>query len=948
MTAADAPRIVLLEAPSGYGKTWLLHQVKPAETLWLRARLEHDENGQFDDADCVVVDDAHLLDDDDTYYLVDHIINRRSVARLFIAGRLVDDRLHEAVRIANGLVLDTTYLAVTATEVTEHLHADDANELVEVTAGCVHAIATAVEHYMRDPSTEPISVAARLTRSSALTSLRRLNHHDQGFVALLARSPVMPRATFDRLADDNFLSRTIDAGVPVARHVTGDLELVVSAPFRHLPVEPISAVAMATEIVQSDGPIKAIGLLLDANATDQAAELLIDLSESIGETTDPRQLLTILARVGNAIEQEPALLLLRATAQRYLGQLDLASRDIFAALRVAGDLAPDTRHRVEAEAARAHFTEGRSAVGAQLAHRCLHDLGPHEGRTFARIHYVLGDILGTSYDRDDLLRAAEHHRVAATAWDHCGEHVHARGVRRVLASVVMCLLGQIEDAITMLVDLSEQPDLTDTETGWLAASHGFAVLTVGRANAADALFTRANESGHRLDNPRMIAVAAWGQALVAACRNDLTRTLAWVRTAENTALGQVDDVLGVPFLCDVSTYVGGLGDLDFAWRCARAAQSRRPLFHDRVELATFIARARCGVVGDVDVQIQRTPPAERWRVYLVVAHATARQGDLVQARQSLVDSDSERTTLGLPSPDHLGEQRTLAELREMLARTSTTSLPPSDTSAPFSPATVQQLQIGLLGALEVNGGVDVVDVGPRQRRSVLAVLLASSNRVVSTDRLLDAIWGRTPTPGASNTLQAHMSRLRKAIGADRITRHGQGYMLRVNVDEFDVTRFEQLAQHARVDLDDGNIRAAHQQLCDALGLWRGDAYQDFAYDDWAQAEIARLTEHRLMVLETRIDIDLVDDRAADLVAELQMLHRQHPLRERFCAQLMIALYRAARQTEAIATYRVHRTRLVDETGLEPSPEIQRLHLQILNHDQQLATIHRVSAASKSA
>jgi DNA-binding SARP family transcriptional activator len=238
----------------------------------------------------------------------------------------------------------------------------------------------------------------------------------------------------------------------------------------------------------------------------------------------------------------------------------------------------------------------------------------------------------------------------------------------------------------------------------------------------------------------------------------------------------------------------------------------------------------------------------------------------------------------------------------------------------------------LLGPLEVSEHERPLALGGVKQRSLLAVLLLHANELVSSDVLIDRLWGATPPATAGKSVQVYVSRLRKALGHGRLVTHGRGYVLHVEPFELDLTRFERLADEARRAAPE----IAARKLGEALALWRGPALADLAYESFAQAEIARLEELRLTVLEQRIDADLACGRHAKLVGELEALVARHPLRERFRGQLMLALYRSARQAEALDAYRAGRRELREELGLEPSADLRQLEQAILRQDPELA------------
>jgi DNA-binding SARP family transcriptional activator len=256
---------------------------------------------------------------------------------------------------------------------------------------------------------------------------------------------------------------------------------------------------------------------------------------------------------------------------------------------------------------------------------------------------------------------------------------------------------------------------------------------------------------------------------------------------------------------------------------------------------------------------------------------------------------------------------------------------------------VRPLEFRLLGPLEVIDGDRVLPVGAGQPRTLFAMLLLHANEVVSTDRLVDALWGAEPPRSAAKTIQVYVSRLRKDLGDGRLVTRAPGYALHVDRSELDLARFEQLVgEAARSDPE----RAAGT-LREALALWRGPALADLTYESFAQPEIARLEELRWAALEQRIDADLAAGRHADLVGELGALVAQQPLRERLRGQLMLALYRSGRQAEALSAYRQAQRELADELGLDPGEELQRLEQAILRQDPAIEAAPAAPAAARS-
>ncbi|HXJ65359.1 MAG TPA: BTAD domain-containing putative transcriptional regulator, partial [Actinomycetota bacterium] len=240
------------------------------------------------------------------------------------------------------------------------------------------------------------------------------------------------------------------------------------------------------------------------------------------------------------------------------------------------------------------------------------------------------------------------------------------------------------------------------------------------------------------------------------------------------------------------------------------------------------------------------------------------------------------------------------------------------------------MEFRVLGSLEVTREGRPVGLGGPKQRLVLAHLLIRANRLVPADTLIEEIWGEEPPGAARSALQAYISRLRKALGDGRIEGRPPGYVLHAESDEVDVTRFESLVQRA-ADHDGGDPRRAADLLEQALGLWRGPPLADLADEPSLAPEVARLGELLLAAREDRIDAALELGRPVD-VAELERLTVEHPLRERLWGQLMLALYRTGRQAEALDAYRRAREVLTGELGIDPSPDLQRLHERVLRQD----------------
>ena len=240
------------------------------------------------------------------------------------------------------------------------------------------------------------------------------------------------------------------------------------------------------------------------------------------------------------------------------------------------------------------------------------------------------------------------------------------------------------------------------------------------------------------------------------------------------------------------------------------------------------------------------------------------------------------------------------------------------------------MEYRILGPLEVLGddGTPVALAGMRER-TLLASLLLSANHVVSTDRLIDVLWGEEPPPSASNALQVYVSKLRRklesASSTSPIRTQHRGYVLTTLPGELDAARFEELVRSSET----AGPEAAVTRLSEALALWRGDVLAGLA-PEVSLADSARLDELRLVAIERRVDAELSLGLHDELVAGLESLASKYPLREQLQGQLMIALYRCGRQADALAVYRRTRTTLAEKLGIDPSRPLQDLELAILN------------------
>ena len=241
----------------------------------------------------------------------------------------------------------------------------------------------------------------------------------------------------------------------------------------------------------------------------------------------------------------------------------------------------------------------------------------------------------------------------------------------------------------------------------------------------------------------------------------------------------------------------------------------------------------------------------------------------------------------------------------------------------------------LLGEFEVVRGGVAVPVRGAKQRALLAILALNRGNPVSADRLIDQLWGDGQTAKPTNALQAQIVQLRRTLGASAIVTSESGYALDISAADLDAARFEDLVAEGRRLSTEGEAAQASAVLGDALRLRRGEPLSEFAYAGFADAERAHLNELALVATEYRVEADLALGHHNELVGELEALCRDHPLRERLWELLMLALYRAGRQAEALRAYTEIRDHLVDELGVDPGSSLRELETRVLDHDPSL-------------
>lgn len=261
----------------------------------------------------------------------------------------------------------------------------------------------------------------------------------------------------------------------------------------------------------------------------------------------------------------------------------------------------------------------------------------------------------------------------------------------------------------------------------------------------------------------------------------------------------------------------------------------------------------------------------------------------------------------------------------------------------FGPGNLQLLgapadvNFQVLGPLTARCGGEICNLGGPRQQMVLAILLANADMVISRDALIEAVWAGNPPPAARTSLHTYLSHLREALGPDTISTINGGYVIHASPENLDSLQFENMINEGR-RLSDSDVRSAANLFNRALSLWRGAPFGDFGEQPDLITERERLTELRILTFEYRADAYLELSRNGEVIAELPGLIREHPYRERFYGQLMLALYRSGRQADALRVFGDVRRRLADDLGVDPTPELWALEEQILSHDPELTGI----------
>ena len=246
------------------------------------------------------------------------------------------------------------------------------------------------------------------------------------------------------------------------------------------------------------------------------------------------------------------------------------------------------------------------------------------------------------------------------------------------------------------------------------------------------------------------------------------------------------------------------------------------------------------------------------------------------------------------------------------------------------------LSFRILGPLAVAAAGEELDLGAPRQQAVLGVLLLRPGRLVPASTIVTDLWGDAPPGRAENSVQVHVSRLRRALPSELLVTRAPGYLIDVEPGQVDAVRFERAAVDAHEHFEAGDAAAAATAAAEALAEWRGPILPGAGYHGEAAGEVARLEELHLRTAELDVEARLALGRHAELVGELESLIAAHPLHEPFRGQLMLALYRSGRQADALDAYTRARDELVEHAGIDPSPDLQELQRRILLQDASLS------------
>lgn len=575
------------------------------------------------------------------------------------------------------------------------------------------------------------------------------------------------------------------------------------------------------------------GQLIERGDVDSAAALLRSTTHiRLGE---PGTALGMLLRLGALVDHDPRLLMLRARARRHNGESDTVLRDLERIAELAAGETPEFQRYFAFYRTYFEINLGVTPASAGLA--AITDIqrsaAPTEYATRAGCTHIQAEWTAYTETRSGLVHARALYEDARTLWQLAGDDQRVALVDADMVSNVLTPLGRHREALQRL-DLLLSDVTAQEQRAWLLILRAFALLSLGELETSEEVLCQARSLAP--GNPLFDTSFFWGLAGLAMRRGDRELAIQHIRRVETTALGD-GDVMSCQFWIEMATEIGALGDLESAARFLAHAE-RHPGNDNLIETTRFILDARHGHVGDVDEILQRSAPANWWRIHLVTAHAHARNGNIEGAHHYLRAAEQELVILEVADFDLLGEALAAQELRRILGNVS---------------ESVTTLRL-FGGALTIEGPSGTIDLQGERQRALLA-LIAGENQPCTTEQLIDALWPHHDTRTGRMRLRTLLQRLRQHVPGV-LQRQGKTVQLEPDV-RCDLHEFRRLASEALVTMrrDPDSAAPLAAQAAEIAG--EGQLLIEFRTEDWwipLQAEV----HNRLLSL-----LDLLVTHASD-------------------------------------------------------------------------------------
>ena len=727
--------------------------------------------------------------------LVERLEDAPSDARVTLAGRFLPEQLHEVAHLLDGQILDTSALAITADEIVDALSRARpavADQVVQAADGSVKLVVTALDQWRRQPDPGP-----RGHRRPRLAQRQRGRPASNSTPPIASSSGCSParRVSTSRCSPRSAGPASCGGRWRPASRCAGRSPATSTCSMRPFyrahEIEAATATRLASALAERGRPLEAAGLLLDAGVPDRAARLLMDaarVGHQVGRAASDaqrarpprhghRQRTGAAAPAGQ--RRRPRSVASIRSSTTSIGPPPSPRTPIRRS--VGGSRPPSPEPSSSAATATRRSPSPRSG---------LRDIGPGEEHTFARAHEVLALATAASETRDDLQLAAESFRVAAAAWDACGESALARNCRCDLAMAVLIPLGRFDEALAVLAQVLAVAGLNDAERSWLMTYEGFALLEANRLAAATGRFERVADLGYLQDNSTIVATAAWGRAMIAAREDDLADGPAVDRDGgeHRPRRHRRPARRVVPVRCQPRCSAPSASSASPSATCHRA-EARPKLYDHDVRRARFVFEARSGVVGDVDEQLSVTRPAEWWRVLLVAALGHARTGNLDHARELLRirrSASSSGSASGASTRSVSGEPPTscssccMPTAEPAVSQSTGPRQRLSGLDLVDQPTTTAGRRVRVIGGpMVIEDDTGVVEVPSGNPQRLVGVVVANGG-VATFDQLAEAMWPGDDVETSRARLRNVLLRLRRGVG-DVVIRFGSGVRLAPDV-----------------------------------------------------------------------------------------------------------------------------------------------------------------------